>query len=117
MKKLELYSSYSREEIHGTLSPNTKFIKSAGTWGLQGLVRVENSNDFVFMVTAGTVVGEHEFDEGFTEDGVFRWQSQPKNTLKTQKVIDLIRTKSSFKVTLGGCIIKKVNETVILSKE
>ena len=90
MKKLELYSSYSREEIHGTLSPNTKFIKSAGTWGLQGLVRVENSNDFVFMVTAGTVVGEHEFDEGFTEDGVFRWQSQPKNTLKTQKVIDLI---------------------------
>ena len=36
---------------------------------------------------------------------------------KIEKVIDLIRTKSSFKVTLGGCIIKKVNETVILSKE
>ena len=35
---------------------------------------------------------------------------------KIEKVIDLIRTKSSFKVTLGGCIIK-VNETVILSKE
>ena len=36
---------------------------------------------------------------------------------KIDKVIDLIRFKSSFKVTLGGCIIKKVNETVILSKE
>jgi tRNA(Ile)-lysidine synthase len=36
---------------------------------------------------------------------------------KIDKVIDLINTKSSFKVTLGGCIIKKVNETLILSKE
>jgi tRNA(Ile)-lysidine synthase len=36
---------------------------------------------------------------------------------KIEKAIDLMRTKSSFKVTLGGCIIKKVNETVILSKE
>ena len=36
---------------------------------------------------------------------------------KIDKVIDLINSKSSFKVTLGGCIIKKVNETVILFKE
>jgi len=36
---------------------------------------------------------------------------------KIDKVINLINTKSLFKVTLGGCIIKKVNETVILSKE
>ena len=36
---------------------------------------------------------------------------------KIDKVINLIRAKPSFKVTLGGCIIKKVNETVILSKE
>ena len=36
---------------------------------------------------------------------------------KIDKVINLINAKSSFKVTLGGCIIKKVNETVILSKE
>jgi tRNA(Ile)-lysidine synthase len=36
---------------------------------------------------------------------------------KIDKVIKLINTKSSFKITLGGCIIKKVNETVILSKE
>ena len=36
---------------------------------------------------------------------------------KIDKVIDLINTKSYFKVTLGACIIKKVNETVILTKE
>jgi len=36
---------------------------------------------------------------------------------KIEKIIDLMSTKSSFKVTLGGCIIKKVNETVILYKE
>ena len=90
MKKLTLYNSYNREEIHSIFSPETIFTPKAGTWGLWGLVRIGNSKDFVFMVTAGTVVGEHEFDEGFTEDGVFRWQSQPKNTLKTQMILDLI---------------------------
>lgn len=90
MKKLELYQNYNREEIHSIFSPETTFTPQAGTWGLHGLVRIGNSKDFVFMVTAGTVVGEHEFDEGFTEDGVFRWQSQPKNTLKTQMIVDLI---------------------------
>jgi len=41
----------------------------------------------------------------------------PVRGKKIDKVINLISTKSSFKVTLGGCVIKKVNETVILSKE
>ena len=36
---------------------------------------------------------------------------------KIDRVIGLIRAKSSFKVTLGGCLIKKVNKTIILSKE
>ena len=36
---------------------------------------------------------------------------------KIDKIIDLVNTKSSFKVTLGSCIIKKVKETVILCKE
>ena len=36
---------------------------------------------------------------------------------KIDKIIDLIKTKSTFKVTLGGCVIKKVNRTVIFSKE
>ncbi len=90
MKKLKNYEEYNREEIHSIFSPETIFTPQAGTWGLHGIVRIGNSKDFVFLVTAGTVVGEYEFDEGFTEDGVFRWQSQPKNTLKTQMIIDLI---------------------------
>ena len=36
---------------------------------------------------------------------------------KIDKIIDLVKSKSSFKVTLGGCLIKKVNGTLILSKE
>ena len=36
---------------------------------------------------------------------------------KIDKLIELINTKSSFKVTLGDCVIKKVNESVIVSKE
>ena len=41
----------------------------------------------------------------------------PARGKKIDKIIDLIKSKSSFKVTLGGCIIKKVNRTVIFSKE
>ena len=36
---------------------------------------------------------------------------------KIDKIVDLIKTKSAFKVTLGGCVIKKVNGTVLFSKE
>ena len=41
----------------------------------------------------------------------------PVRGKKIDKIIQLINLKSSFKVTLGGCIIKKVNGTIILSKE
>ncbi len=41
----------------------------------------------------------------------------PARGKKIDQVIDLISNKSQFKVTLGGCIIKKVNETVIVFKE
>ena len=36
---------------------------------------------------------------------------------KLVKILDDIEKNSSFKVTLGGCIIEKVNQTVIISKE
>ena len=39
------------------------------------------------------------------------------NSKKIENIIHLINVKPSFKVTLGGCVIKKVNETVIVSKE
>ena len=41
----------------------------------------------------------------------------PVRGKKIDKIIKLINLKSSFNVTLGGCIIKKVNATIILSKE
>ena len=41
----------------------------------------------------------------------------PVRGKKIDTIIKLINTKSSFKVTLGGCVIKKVNQTVIVSKE
>ena len=84
------YKRYNREEIHNIFSPHTTFTPQSGTWGLHGLVRIENSNDFVFIVTLGTIQSGHTFDEGFTEDGVFRWQSQPRNTFKTPNIIKLI---------------------------
>ena len=90
MKKLVLYDDYNRQEIHKIFSPNTKFTKNSGTWGLHGIIQIGKTKDYVIIVTQGTVIGSHEFDEGFTEDGVLRWQSQPKNSLKTNKIIDLI---------------------------
>ena len=36
---------------------------------------------------------------------------------KIEKVIETIKNGTSLKITLGNCIIKKVNETVIISKE
>ena len=41
----------------------------------------------------------------------------PVRGKKVDKIISEINSKASFKVTLGGCIIKKVNQTIILSKE
>jgi len=41
----------------------------------------------------------------------------PVRGKKIDNIIDLIHLKSSFKVTLGGCIIKKINGTIILTKE
>ena len=40
----------------------------------------------------------------------------PVRGKKIVRIINLIGTKTSFKVTLGGCVIKKVNGTVLLSK-
>ena len=41
----------------------------------------------------------------------------PVRGKKIDSIIQLINDKSNFRVTLGGCIIKKVNQTVIVSKE
>ncbi len=81
MNKLKLKNLYSREDVHGIFSPETTFTPQAGTWGLQGIIKIPNrEDDFVFFVTYGQSQGDHEFDEGITQDGVLSWQSQPSQT-------------------------------------
>ena len=41
----------------------------------------------------------------------------PVRGKKINKILQSIKVKSSFKLTLGGCVIKKVNDTIIVSKE
>ena len=91
MKTLELWSEYSREEVHSIFSPDTDFVPQAGTWGIQGMVRVpDRENDWVFFVTFGKEQGEHTFDESITEDGVLSWQSQPRYELDSDVIKALI---------------------------
>ena len=87
MTTLTLWSDYSREEVHSIFSPNTVFTPQAGTWGLQGIVKIpDREGDFVFFVTFGQEQGDHAFDESITTDGVLSWQSQPSQKL-TDNVI------------------------------
>ena len=91
MKALELWTEYSREEVHSIFSPDTEFVPQAGTWGIQGMVRVpDRENDWVFFVTFGKEQGEHTFDESITEDGVLSWQSQPRYELNSDVIKELI---------------------------
>jgi tRNA(Ile)-lysidine synthase len=41
----------------------------------------------------------------------------PVRGKKIEKILQIVKVKPSFHVTLGGCIIKKVNESIIVSKE
>ena len=92
MKLLELWTAYTREEVHSIFSPDTPFTPQAGTWGLQGMVRVpERPGDWVFFVTFGQVQGEHTFDESITDDGVLSWQSQPNQGLNSDVIKSLVR--------------------------
>ncbi len=41
----------------------------------------------------------------------------PVRGKKIDKIVELVKNNRQFKTTLGNCIIKKVNDTIILSKE
>jgi hypothetical protein len=88
---LQLYSDYSRQDVHDIFSPDTVFTPQAGTWGLQGIVDVpDRPGDYVFFVTFGQAQGDHEFDEFVTEDGVLSWQSQPRQSLDDRRIREFI---------------------------
>ena len=91
MKKLKLKNNYSREDVHSIFSPDTQFTPQAGTWGLHGIIKIPSrEDDFVFFVTYGQSQGDHEFDEGITEDGVLSWQSQPRQGFENAVIQTLI---------------------------
>jgi len=91
IKNLELWSKYSREQIHSIFSPGTIFTPQAGTWGLHGMIRVpDRPGDWVFIVSLGNQQGDHLFDESITEDGVLSWQSQPRLDLSSGVIKSLI---------------------------
>ena len=91
MKTLDLHMRYTREDIHQIFSPETKFTPQAGTWGLQGIVRIpQREKDFVFFVTYGQSQGDHDFDEGISSNGVLTWQSQPSQGFKSKIIQQLI---------------------------
>lgn len=88
---LSLWDTFTRREVHDVFEPDTTFTPQAGTWGLQGIIRLKESpEDFVFFVTFGKSQGDHTFDEHITEDGVLTWQSQPSQHLKTPTIATLI---------------------------
>ena len=91
MPELALYKEYSRQDVHDIFSPDTRFTPSSGTWGLHGIIENPNSpGDFVFFVTFGQHQAGHTFDEWITEEGVFSWQSQPRQNLQERKIQQFI---------------------------
>ena len=90
MPTLDLYQLYTRRDVHDIFSPQTKFTPQAGTWGLQGIVKVPNTDDFVFFVTLGSEQGEHVFRESISNVGFLFWESQPKMNLSNPIIQKLI---------------------------
>lgn len=97
----QLWEEYLREEVHGIFSPKTTFTPQAGTWGLQGMIRVpDRNNDWVLFVTYGQQQGDHVFDESITEDGVLSWQSQPRLGFDSEAIKSLINHKDEDAIHL-----------------
>jgi len=91
MRELIRYEKYSRRDIHDIFSPDTKFTPQAGTWGLQGIIRVPGTkHDYIFLVTCGRRQSGHEFEENIDENGILTWQSQHSQTLNDSRIVDFI---------------------------
>lgn len=93
---LELYQEYSREEVHDMFDSCTPFTPNAGTWGIQGIIQIKRTHDFVFFVTLGTKQGCHSFTEGISDSGLVKWQSQPKNDINSNLIQTLINHNSTL---------------------
>jgi Domain of unknown function (DUF3427) len=91
IRTLVLYEDYTHQDVHDIFDPHSSFTPQRGKWGVPGLIELpERPGDFVFFVTFGQKQGDHEFDEGITTDGAFRWQSQPSQDHTDLRVRRLI---------------------------
>lgn len=90
MLSLKRYNYYSREQLNNLFNPELNYKNGCGKWGGTGIVRIGDSNDFVFFITLGTRINGHSFKEGITENGVLFWQSQPKQKLSDPIIKKLI---------------------------
>lgn len=91
MQRLVQYSNYNREDVHDILSPETVFTPQSGTWGMHGIVKIQNKNaDYVFFVTYGQSQGAHTFEEGIDENGILSWQSQPRMSFQSSAIVNFI---------------------------
>jgi hypothetical protein len=88
---LELYQDYDRRSVHNIFDPASKFTVGAGTWGLQGILRVPSTpGGCILFVTLGKQEGAHQFDETINDEGILRWQSQPQQDLNSPVIAELI---------------------------
>jgi hypothetical protein len=79
---LELYSDYTRKEIHDFFEPDKPFVERSGRWGRFGIVElIDRKQGFVFFVT---IKNNIKFDEGISKNGVLTWQSQHRHHLKSR---------------------------------
>lgn len=96
-RELIRYNKYSRREIHDIFSPNSKFVRGSGYWGISGIIKVpETKRDYIFLVTYGQKQASHEFEENIDENGILTWQSQPSQSLKDPQIQDFINHDDSI---------------------
>ena len=94
--ELIIGNKYNRKEVHDYFSPNSNFTQGAGTWGLQGIVKIDpNKGDYVLFVTYGREQSGFKFKEGISEEGYFEWQSQPSQKIQDRVIQELINSKNN----------------------
>lgn len=94
--KLIIGKFYSRKQVHDFFSPCTNYTSGAGTWGLQGIVKIDLlKSDFVLFVTYKEKQNEYKFNDFLNEDGNLFWCSQPKQRIKDKVIQELINSKNN----------------------
>lgn len=91
--KLELYSKYTRKELHEIFSDGTNFRERAGIWGISGVVKPKGTESkYLFFCNINNTNDKVQF---IGKKGLFRWKSQPEMTPEDDNFKALIDAGSS----------------------